>query len=321
MPTNVAVCAIVKNEARYLLEWVAYYVAIGVDQFILYDNGSTDGTVELLRSIGKAVPVTVIAWPSPNSVHPLSYPEIYAALDQADHQIGCDWEKLIWMSPQIAAYNHALARFGNQHDWMLFVDADEFFVPIRDRSIKEFIARCASGDDVGGIAVNEKYFDSSGHERYDDRPVIERFSRCALPRFDGHLHIKTLVRPWMTALMFIHGAKLRNGVYVNDTGERIAVDNYAFSGSISMYYGQVNHYSVKSREEFTLKKAKGRAHVADDHADKFADMDDAYFERQDRNEDSDVSIQRFLAATAHNMTVLRAECGVSAVAPATGIAG
>ena len=72
--------------------------------------------------------------------------------------------------------------------------SDEFFVPIRDRSIKDFIARCAGRDDVGAIAVNEKYFGSSGQDRYEDHPVIERFTRCAMPRFDGHLHIKTLIR-------------------------------------------------------------------------------------------------------------------------------
>lgn len=307
---RIAVCAIVKNEAPYLLEWIAYYIAIGVDHFIIYDNGSTDGSVELLLRIGTKVPITVVSWPSPNCERPLDYPEIYDALDQLDVQIRYDWQKLIWMSPQIAAYNHALTSFGDQHDWLLFVDADEFFVPVRDRSIKDFVARCASRDGVAAIAVNEKYFGSSGHEHEDPRPVIERFTRCAWPRFDGHLHVKTLVRPSMTGVMFIHGAKLRSGFCVNDAGERIELQQCAFTSSVSMYYGQINHYSVKSKEEFIRKKSRGRAHVADDHIAKFADMDDAYFERQDRNEDTDASIQRFLNATLHNMAILRAECGI-----------
>ena len=184
------------------------------------------------------------------------------------------------------------------------MDADEFFVPIRDRSIKDFIARSAGQDEVGAIAVNEKYFGSSGLDHYEDRPVIERFTRCAKPHFAGHLHVKALVRPSKTAMMFIHGAKLRGGITVHDLGEAIEVEKHAFTRAISMYYGQINHYSVKSKEEFTLKKAKGRAHVADDHIAKFADMDDAYFKRQDRNEDTDVSIQRFLPAMLHNMKVL-----------------
>lgn len=317
MPMNVAVCAIVKDEGRFLLEWISYYVAIGVDSFILYDNGSTDGSIDLLMKLGTKLDITLISWPSPSSVHSFEYSEVYDALDQISDAAACDWEASIWFSPQIAAYNHALANFGPRHDWILFVDADEFLVPIRDRSIKDVIARCAGRDEVGAIAVNEKYFGSSGRERYEDRPVIERFTRCAPPRFDGHLHIKTLVRPSKTALMFIHGAKLRDGVTVNDLGETITVEAYAFSPAISMYYAQLNHYSVKSREEFALKKAKGRAHVADDHIAKFADMDDAYFRRQDRNEDTDLSIQRFLAATLHNMAVLRTECGLAGSVPET----
>jgi hypothetical protein len=35
--------AIFKDEAPYLLEWIAFHKMIGVALFVLYDNGSTDG--------------------------------------------------------------------------------------------------------------------------------------------------------------------------------------------------------------------------------------------------------------------------------------
>ncbi len=41
---KIAIGAIVKNEAPYLREWVAYHKAVGVDAFIIGDNDSTDGT-------------------------------------------------------------------------------------------------------------------------------------------------------------------------------------------------------------------------------------------------------------------------------------
>ena len=38
---KIAVCAIFKDEAPYLLEWLAFHRMIGVDLFVLYDNGSS----------------------------------------------------------------------------------------------------------------------------------------------------------------------------------------------------------------------------------------------------------------------------------------
>ena len=46
---KIAVCAIFKDEAPYLLEWLAFHKMIGIDLFVLYDNGSTDGGADLIR--------------------------------------------------------------------------------------------------------------------------------------------------------------------------------------------------------------------------------------------------------------------------------
>lgn len=43
-----SICAIVRNEARYILEWIAYHKAVGIDHFYIYDNQSTDETTDIL---------------------------------------------------------------------------------------------------------------------------------------------------------------------------------------------------------------------------------------------------------------------------------
>ncbi len=45
-----AVCAIFKNEGPFLLEWIAYHRAQDFDYFVLYDNDSTDGGADVVRS-------------------------------------------------------------------------------------------------------------------------------------------------------------------------------------------------------------------------------------------------------------------------------
>ncbi len=48
-----SVCAIFKNEGRFLKEWLDYYLLAGVDHFYLYDNGSDDDGVAVLKRYNK----------------------------------------------------------------------------------------------------------------------------------------------------------------------------------------------------------------------------------------------------------------------------
>ena len=44
-----AICVLVRNEARYLAEWLTYHRLVGIDHVYLYDNNSTD--VAELRAV------------------------------------------------------------------------------------------------------------------------------------------------------------------------------------------------------------------------------------------------------------------------------
>lgn len=44
-----AICT-VKDEAPYILEWIAWHRLVGFDKIIIAQNSSTDGTVELLEA-------------------------------------------------------------------------------------------------------------------------------------------------------------------------------------------------------------------------------------------------------------------------------
>lgn len=42
-------CALIKNEEKYLKEWLDHYISEGVEHFYLIDNGSTDNTLNILK--------------------------------------------------------------------------------------------------------------------------------------------------------------------------------------------------------------------------------------------------------------------------------
>ena len=106
MIDQIAVCAIFKDEAPFLLEWLAFHKVIGVDMFYLYDNGSSDGGGELIRRSGFAGNVTLIEWPE--------------------------------RPGQLSAYNHFRVHHARRFTWAAFIDIDEYIMPLAGSSIRDW---------------------------------------------------------------------------------------------------------------------------------------------------------------------------------------
>ena len=68
--TSVAVCAIFRNEARDLLEWVTYHSLLGIDHFLLYDNESNDAPEHVLAPFIEKGVVTLKHWPGAKADEP-----------------------------------------------------------------------------------------------------------------------------------------------------------------------------------------------------------------------------------------------------------
>lgn len=130
---TLSIVAIIKNEAAYIEEWVRYHLIIGVDYFFLYDNGSTDNTIDLLKKYIEFGVVTLTEFPG--------------------------------QGMQLPAYNDALKRFGSRTKYMAFIDADEFLYSCdKTKSVKQQVEEIFSlYPNVGGLAVNWRMFGSSGH--------------------------------------------------------------------------------------------------------------------------------------------------------------
>lgn len=81
---------------RPLLEGDKFHLAVGVDHFFIFDNGSEDDVAAVLTPYIAHGLVTLLHWPLPGG--------------------------------QIDAYTRALRFCGNATERMAFIDADEFIV-------------------------------------------------------------------------------------------------------------------------------------------------------------------------------------------------
>eukprot|EP00961_Rhodomonas_salina_P180048 2430060-Rhodomonas_salina.6 len=64
-PVYASLCCIVRNEARYLVEWIEYSRMIGIEHFFLYDHESTDDMAGVLSPYIDAQIVTLHNWSFP----------------------------------------------------------------------------------------------------------------------------------------------------------------------------------------------------------------------------------------------------------------
>jgi hypothetical protein len=165
--------AIVKDEASYLEEWLAYHINLGFEHFYLFDNGSSDNTPEILAPFIKYGFVTCIHWP----VFP----------------------------GQTDAYNYAIRMYGHTSEWMAFFDIDEFFVLKAHRTLPEFLAGLQECDQ---LLVFWRFFGHSGHLSRPPGFVIENYTACE----DAPIFVvKSIVRPKTVITAHVHNCTTRSG--------------------------------------------------------------------------------------------------------------
>lgn len=281
--TTITICAIMKNEAPYILEWIAYHKAIGIDNFVIYDNVSSDESYKMLVALDRANIIKCYSQPSDGGG-----------------------------SPQLKVYNHCLRNHGASTQFMAFLDADEFLVPLDGVDAVDWIASTFdSNPDMTAMAVNWKIFGSAGKIRAEPGLVMERFQQAAA---GPNRVFKSIVRPGAVREMAIHYAFLNDGRYGDEKGRPVEFmpEPGGVPGRISAPSSdrlRVNHYMIKSVEEYAIKRNRGNANYSIEHPEKFKRFDDEYFRQADRNDVHDQAALRFLEATKDRIEDLKEHIG------------
>lgn len=174
---NLSVCAIFRNEAKYLKEWIEYHRLIGVDHFYLYNNGSLDNYLKMLRQYIQEGTVTLIHWPNLTSNES----------DEAAYM----WS----LSTQIPAYENATKlRAIHETKWLVFVDINEFLVPAHTSSLTELLDKYEL---YPGVTLLSDFFDASRTHTFPQRKlIIETLELTNQPRMNVQKSVtKTIFKP------------------------------------------------------------------------------------------------------------------------------
>lgn len=142
-----AICAIMRDDAPYLKEWVDFHLHQGVDHIYLYDNLSEDHPERVLKEYIKKGTVEIIPW----KIHHTTRKE--------------------WSDCQNGAYMDCAKTKKNQVEWCAFIDTDEFLFCPSGQTLPAFLKGFADYDQV---AVNWLIFGTSNIEKAAPGKLIQK---------------------------------------------------------------------------------------------------------------------------------------------------
>ncbi|MEG4227930.1 FkbM family methyltransferase [Microcoleus sp. N9_B2] len=220
---KLSVCAILKNEAPYLIEWLEFHKIAGVERFYLYDNNSTDNPLDVVRPYVKSGEVIWHDWPL--------------------------------IPGQLQAYEHCLETYRQESEWIAFIDLDEFLFTTEKDDLKEVLEEFY---DCPAVAVNWLVFGSCGHKTRPEGLQLENFTKRGVNDWEINKHIKSIVRPVeaMRPLSPHDFTYLNNRVAITENKEPI-VGPWSTTNSVQKL--RINHYTTRSLQENKEKMLRGIA--------------------------------------------------------------
>jgi len=241
--------AVIKNEAPYLDEWLAFCLMEGVQHLLIYDNCSTDDSRDVLRPWVEAGIVELFDWP----VH--------------------------WKSgSQTKAFADALRRLRGRTQWAAFIDPDEYLFSPTGRALPEVLRQY---EGHAGVIVNWQCYGTSGHRTRPDGLTIESYTRRAKTKWARNHRVKSIVDPQLaTEPLGSHLFRVKRGTWlVTEDLKPVRVvrgipgrkrlrhlaawlpylpfDPYSriepSPKQVSLSLLRINHYVTRSRAELELK--------------------------------------------------------------------
>ena len=173
--------------------------------------------------------------------------------DKTQYGDKVEWIEFDGEVQQLPAYNDFLFNRSEGFDFAAFIDVDEFIVLNKDPDISTFLEDYT---DEFAVGLNWKVFGDSNLDFCGQWSVLERFTWC---QKGFNKHIKTILNLNRNQKAFHfanpHFVVFCPAVDVDKTKHFIG----PFNDECNTSRAWINHYHVKTKQEWQQKMARGRA--------------------------------------------------------------
>ena len=317
--TGVIACA--KDEAPWLLEWIAHYKSLGFDEIAIATNDCSDGTDEICAKMAEL-----------GHIHHIDNAPPY----EEDTRFATGFRNSA--SIQYSAYYRLQQLIGIRDcEWLMTADLDEFLVIHKGNGrIQDLID---GKENIDSIVIDWKIFGDSGRSGMIEEPITHTLFGCSLdddPRVDlfnelTRYHSDKTLTPHMAYLRPLSNIKnplsrlverlQREATYhyasynsqnyrIRKSDGIIALFDKRFAQREHYTEAQMNHYALRTHEICARKKLRGNAHNRDKTQWIY---DEKYHHIFNRNEATDRSILKYKAGLLKNLADFRKDKTISAL--------
>ena len=225
---EVGIACMFRNFGPYVKEWIEYHHMIGVDHFWLYNDASTDNSVEMLKPYIDQGLVELLYWND---------------------------GKKAWVPRQIKAYQDALTKAKGSVTWLAMIDSDEFLFPTHNTSLPECLNSHFSKS--AGVYANWRNFGTSKIYLSSNEPMLSRLVHCSMKSHSRNAVGKSIIRPELcdvSRMWSPHFCPLLPGyTWTNGEGNQTLVidgDDLKTDGQHHEGFLRINHYAFRDEKYF-----------------------------------------------------------------------
>jgi FkbM family methyltransferase len=208
-----AICAIIKDEHRFLKEWIDWHLNLGFDAIHLFEDKGSESHEEIVKD----------------------YDNVFLRRYETDDEVR-EILKKQGSARQVDLYNYFINQSKDVYDWVAFIDIDEFFI-FDGYSLHEL---CEEFSDYSSVLIAWKMIGASGHISRPSCGVVEAYTEPhdIIPKERGWAHKSIVNISKATPYINPH----RTTDFVN-RDKKPVIDNI---------YKKVwvNHYFTKSWEDW-----------------------------------------------------------------------
>jgi hypothetical protein len=218
---------IVRDEARYIREFVAFHHIVGVDHMLIYLDGGDDGALraEVKDFIERGF-VELIPWPR--------------FLDGRNNQF--------------VAYQHAVAYMRGKCRWLAMIDADEFLFAPASADLKSELRQ---REQYAALAVYSRTFGTGGVAKIlPGKLLTEMLVKRGREDHPKNFTQRAIVNPQaVDSVRSANSVILKDGAMLgwDEDGRPVLATGEAGHGAVHL---RINHYFTRSEEDFQHKLAR-----------------------------------------------------------------